>query len=123
MKHFTNKITNKTYGYKSLEEAKEINPDCENLAEMDEETFLHFRDEKPKGGVWTWDRGWIVDEDKLKEELLLEQESHKQNLLKRIQDLNLQIQEHLLMDEKEEAKELVLQKRRIQEEINNLESI
>mgnify|MGYP001165961806 CR=1 FL=1 len=120
MKHFTNKITNEVWGYESLEEAKEFNPDFENLVQMDEKTFMHFRDEKPKGGMWTWDEGWVVDEDKLKEVLQLEQEAHKQNLLQQIQDLNLQIQEHLLMDEKEEAKELVVQKRKLEEELNSM---
>lgn len=122
MKHYTNKKTNEVYGYESNEVAKEYNDDFENLVEMDEETFVHFRDEKPKGGVWTWDRGWVVNEDLLKEELQLEKEAQIQDLKQQIQDLDLQIQEHLLFDEKEEAKELVLQKRKLQEEINELES-
>lgn len=71
--------------------------------------------------VWSIDDGkWVIDEDKLKEELQIEQEAHKQNLLQQIQDLNLQIQEHLLFDEKEEAKELVLQKRKLEEELNSM---
>lgn len=111
------------YGYESDEIAREFHDNYENLMLLDEKTSNEYRFNKPFGGVWNIEKmEWVVDEDKLKEELQLEQETHKQNLLKQIQDLNLQIQEHLLFDEKEEAKELVLQKRKLQEEINELES-
>lgn len=96
---------------------------CRKKPDGSIEVFSCIEESPSNYHVWSVDLGdWVVDEDKLKEELQLEKEAHKQNLLQQIQDLDLQIQEHLLFDEKEEAKELVLQKRKLQEEINELES-
>ena len=50
-------------------------------------------------------------------------EINEHDILMEIQNLEFRIQEHLLMDEKEEAKELVLQKRKLQEELNGIQNI
>lgn len=66
MKHFTNKKTNEVYGYESIEVAKEYNDDFENLVEMTDEQFIDFRDNRPKGGQWTY-TGWVIDPELLTE--------------------------------------------------------
>lgn len=58
--------------------------------------------------------GWVYDAwvD------VIERSEH--DILTEIQNLEFKIQEHLLMDEKQEAKELVIQKRKLEEELNNM---
>ena len=90
MKHYTNKKTNEVWGYESLEEAKELNPDFENLVEMDEKTFIHFRDEKPKGGVWTA-KGWVIDEELLAQEEAEEKQRKIQSLHDDLDNIERQI--------------------------------
>lgn len=109
------------YGYESDEVARKFHDNYESLLLLDEETSNEYRFNKPSGGVWDIEKmEWVVGGYKLKEELQLEKEAQIQNLSQRIQNLNLKIQEHLLMDEKQEAKELVLQKRKLEEELNSM---
>lgn len=48
------------------------------------------------------------------------EERDEHDILIEIKSLEFRIQEHLLMDETEEAKDLILQKRKLQEELNGI---
>lgn len=84
MKHYTNKITNEVFGYESIEDAQKYNDDFENLVEMTEDQFIEFRDQRPKGGQWTY-QGWIIDEALLAEE---EAEEKKREIQQMYDDLD-----------------------------------
>ena len=68
MKHFTNKKTNEVFGYESIEDAQQYNDDYKNLVEMTDGQFIDYRDNRPKGGRWTY-KGWVIDKELLAKEL------------------------------------------------------
>lgn len=120
MKHFTNKKTNEVFGYESIEDAKKYNDDYENLIEMTNKQFIDFRDSRPKGGRWTID-GWVVDEVLLKEELDKEDTVALEDIKTEIVSLTVRIQEHIIMGETDEARELILRKRELEEIVEDKE--
>lgn len=120
--YYLDKKDLKLYGYGSDEVAREFHDNYDNLILLDEETSDEYRFNKPRGGKWVIGEGWVVDEELLKEEQKAELENQLQELQRQIQDLNIRIQEHLLFGEKEEAKEVVLEKRKLEEELHGLES-
>lgn len=119
MINFTNKITNKVFGYESIEEAKEFNDDFKNLVEMTNEHFIQFRDHKPKGGKWTY-QGWVIDDALLKKEQAQEAKLMLQKLLDEKSSLQSDMNMHLLLDEKEEAKAVAQKIKNINSEIEKL---
>ena len=90
MKHFTNKITNEVWGYESIEDAKKYNDDFENLVEMTDEQFIQFRDQRPKGGKWTY-QGWVIDEALLAQEEAEEKQRKIQSLHDDLENIERQI--------------------------------
>lgn len=120
MIYFTNKITNEVFGYESIEDAKYYNEDLDNLVEMADEQFIDFRDNRPKGGKWTYE-GWVIDEELLAEAIAEENRQKLQMLLNKKTSLQAAMQMHLLLDEREEAKAIALQLKELNEEISRLQ--
>ncbi|OYQ75240.1 hypothetical protein [Wohlfahrtiimonas sp. G9077] len=119
MKHFTNKNTNEVYAYESIEDAQKFNEDFENLVEMTDEQFIQFRDHKPKGGIWTTE-GWVIDDDLLEKEKVQALQLILQKLLDEKSSLQSDMNMHLLLDEKEEAKAVAQKIKEINSEIEKL---
>lgn len=107
MQHYTNKKTNEVYGYESIEVAKEYNDDYKNLIEMTDEQFIDFRDNRPKGGKWTY-KGWVIDDDLLAQEIEAEKKAEADAVQEERAKLMQEMQLRLLLDEQEEAKEIAL---------------
>ncbi|MBS7819043.1 hypothetical protein [Wohlfahrtiimonas chitiniclastica] len=119
MKHYTNKKTNEVFGYESIEDAQKFNDDFDNLVEMTDEQFIQFRDHRPKGGKWTY-KGWIIDEELLAKAMAEENRLMLQKLLDEKLSLQSDMNMHLLLDEKEEAKAIAQQIKDINSEIEKL---
>lgn len=107
MKHYTNKKTNEVFGYESIEVAKEYNDDFENLVEMTDEQFIDYRDNRPKGGRWTY-QGWIVDDDLLAQELEAEKKAEADAIQAERAKLMQEMQYHMLLGEEDKAREIAL---------------
>lgn len=90
MKHYTNKKNGQVFGYESIEDAKKYNDDFENLVEMTDEQFIQFRDQRPKGGKWTY-QGWVIDEELLAQEEAEEKQRKIQSLHDDLDNIERQI--------------------------------
>ncbi|WP_018122065.1 hypothetical protein [Wohlfahrtiimonas chitiniclastica] len=119
MKHYTNKKTNEVFGYESIEDAQKFNDDFENLVEMTDEQFIQFRDHKSKGGKWTY-QGWVIDDALLNKEQAQEAKLMLQKLLDEKSSLQSDMNMHLLLDEKEEARAVAQKIKDINSEIEKL---
>jgi len=120
MIHFTNKKTSEVYAYESIEDAERFDDDFDNLVEMTDEQFVEFRDRKPRGGKWTY-KGWVIDDELLAEAIAEENRQKLQSLLDKKTSLQADMNMHLLLDEREEAKAIALQLKELNEEISRLQ--
>lgn len=107
MKHYTNKKTNEVFGYESIEDAKKFNDDYKNLVEMTEEQFIDFRDNRPKGGIWTA-KGWAVDDNLLSQEIEAEKKAEADAIQAERAKLMQEMQYHMLLGEEDKAREIAL---------------
>lgn len=81
--HFTNKKTNKVFGYESLKDAEKYDSDFTSLVEMSNELFQEYRERRP-GHKWSLN-GWVEDEALTQE---LKAQEQTQELQKKKDDLD-----------------------------------
>lgn len=119
MQHYTNKKTNEVFGYESESEAKRFNQDYKNLVKMSDELFKEYRDNRPVGGEWTY-RGWKVNSGLKAQEEQAMKEAQRQELMKEKASAQADMQMHLLLDDKEQAKECALKIKELDAKIEAL---